>query len=305
MKKMIHVLCIVLCCIGALLAAAVVLLRYLVNRPAVAAGYFGHTNAVEKLEQRYTARGGYETAVYTLRGGEGADRCRVWYPKALEQSDALWPVVVMANGTGIPSSKYEAVFEHLASWGFLVVGNDDASSWSGSSTVSALEALLTADADSESLFYHRVDRANIGAAGHSQGGVGALNAAVSCDRFTSLYTASMTWPDLAAALEWPYDPSAVTVPWFFTAGTGKADAETISPLAAMDSLFDQCKSGKLTVMARRKDTDHGEMLAGADGYMTAWFCSTLKKDGDAAAVFTGEQPELAANPLWQDVHIRD
>ena len=42
-------------------------------------------------------------------------------------------------------------------------------------------------------------------------------------------------------------------------------------------------------MARRKNTDHGEMLVNADGYMTAWFCYTLKDDAEATKVFTGDK----------------
>lgn len=54
-----------------------------------------------------------------------------WYPADLPQSDAQYPVVVMVNGTGVYASKYPAVFEHLASWGFIVVGNEDPSTCTG------------------------------------------------------------------------------------------------------------------------------------------------------------------------------
>lgn len=37
----------------------------------------------------------------------------------------------MVNGTGVYASKYPAVFEHLASWGFIVVGNEDPSTCTG------------------------------------------------------------------------------------------------------------------------------------------------------------------------------
>lgn len=46
----------------------------------------------------------------------------------MEKSDITYPLVNMPNGTGVKSSRYEAVFEHLASWGFIVVGNEDENS---------------------------------------------------------------------------------------------------------------------------------------------------------------------------------
>lgn len=58
------------------------------------------------------------------------------------------------------------------------------------------------------------------------------------------------------------------------------------------------------VMARRVDAQHGQMLYWADGYMTAWFLYHLRQDAKAGQVFWGETPEIAANPLWQDVAIR-
>lgn len=38
----------------------------------------------------------------------------------------------MTNGTLINVSRYKAVFKHLASWGFIVAGNEDSNSHSES-----------------------------------------------------------------------------------------------------------------------------------------------------------------------------
>ena len=54
-------------------------------------------------------------------------------------------------------------------------------------------------------------------------------------------------------------------------GTGKVDSETITPLASLEAVFEEIDNNQLTVMGRRKNTDHGEMLFKTDGYMTAWF----------------------------------
>ena len=54
-------------------------------------------------------------------------------------------------------------------------------------------------------------------------------------------------------------------------------------------------------MARRVNTDHGDMLPYVDGYMTAWFMYQLKGDSDAAKVFVGDDAEILSNENWQDV----
>ena len=41
-----------------------------------------------------------------------------------------YPLVIMANGTGVEYFKYEATFKHLSSWGFIVAGNDDLGKYS-------------------------------------------------------------------------------------------------------------------------------------------------------------------------------
>ena len=55
------------------------------------------------------------------------------------------------------------------------------------------------------------------------------------------------------------------------------------------------------IIARRKDTDHGDMLPYADGYMTAWFMYWLKADNEAGNVFFGEEAEIISNSNWQEV----
>ena len=54
-------------------------------------------------------------------------------------------------------------------------------------------------------------------------------------------------------------------------------------------------------MARRKNTDHGEMLVNADRYMTAWFCYTLKDDAEATKVFTGDKQLIIEKLVIKDV----
>lgn len=84
-------------------------------------------------------------------------------------------MVLFINGTGVSASRYRPVFEHLASWGFIAIGNEDPSTWEGKKADATLSWLLAANEDETSIFYHRVDEENIGITGHSQGGVGVFS----------------------------------------------------------------------------------------------------------------------------------
>lgn len=97
---------------------------------------------------------------------------KVWYPTEMDNSDMTYPLVVMANGTGVKASRYEAIFDHLASWGFIVMGNEDKNSWEGVSSSESLAFMLDSNNDTSSIFCGKIDTANIGITGHSQRGVG-------------------------------------------------------------------------------------------------------------------------------------
>ncbi|MGN0707657.1 MAG: alpha/beta hydrolase [Faecalibacterium sp.] len=269
------------------------------------------------LEQHYTPHGGFAVEQYTCAADEKIGMFEVWYPSALKNSAQTWPVVIMANGTGVKASRYAAVFENLASWGFVVVGNEDESSWDGASTQASLEWILERNVDPDSIFCGRVDVQNIGAAGHSQGGVGAINAVTiqpGAKRYKALYTASATssfWSD-SARLNWPYDLSGLEIPYLMTAGTGTFDAGTaesslaeegqgIAPLWSLRENYAAVPGTTLKIAARRADADHGEMLTKADAVMTAWFCWQLQGDKQAAKMFCGPEAELLVYANWQDV----
>jgi hypothetical protein len=69
--------------------------------------------------------------------------------------------------------------------------------------------------------------------------------------------------------------------------------------------YQSLKGNGLSVMARRKQADHGQMLYNGNGYMTAWFRYLLTQDSEAARAFVGSTPEISRNPDWQDVNIKN
>lgn len=296
--------------------AAALLVTACANIPAVPADYYKQVQTDFALERTYTARGPSAVQSQVFASGQSNfSEFKVWYPAELSRATAPYPVVVFANGSGTPYRKYEASFERLASWGFVVVGNNDENPWDGRSTSLSLALLERLNAQPDSVFYRKLDTRNAGVAGHSQGGVGAINAVTAhanSGQFTSLFTASSTSAHHAANLQWPFDVSKVRIPYFMVSGTGFWDAGNeqgaehgIAPLASMLNHWQQLPDGQLTVLARRKNTDHSQMLYLGDGYMTAWFRYTLLNDAEAARVFVGSHAELPRNNQhWQDVRIR-
>ena len=255
-----------------------------------------------EIEAKYLANGSFEVKSVEIEYPDDADikTISIFYPAELENKDAKYPVVLFVNGTGVGVSRYKPVFEHLASWGFIAIGNEDPSSWKGEKADATLAYLLKENENKDSMFFGKVDLENIGVIGHSQGGVGVyntINATEHNDIYKCAVTLSPTEEETAAGIKIPYDPAKTTIPIFMLCGTNN---DVISP-ENMQKSYAKVTSSK--AMAVRKDVGHGEMLYSVDGYTTAWFMWYLKGDSEAAKAFTGESPELLTNPLYQNQQI--
>lgn len=310
MKKNFKVVLITIAVIIFLVIALVLVLIWASKQPAVKENYFESVKTEEPLEQKYTNKGTFDVSYIEFSAdSNNIGKFKIWYPTELNNINNTYPLVVMANGTGVKASRYEPIFDHLASWGFIVVGNEDESSWDGVSSSETLEFIIKCNEDSTSIFYNKIDILNIGIAGHSQGGVGAINAVTSQENgnyYKTIYTASTPHIALAEALNWSYDVSEINIPYFMTAGTLKTDSGTekevgIAPLSSLQENYDKISNDAMKIYARRTNTDHGDMLANADGYMTAWFMFQLQGDEQASKVFVEESAEILQNTNWQDV----
>lgn len=302
MKKILKITGLILALIVVLIAG---LLFYISIRPAAPSNYSRKTETGGELEAKYLSLGEYKTSHLSVSADEPMKQYTIYYPSELKDNDRKYPAVIMVNGTGIPASKYKAVLNHLASWGFVVVGNEDPSTGNGNSTDQTLMYLLSENGNSESIFYHKIDTDNIGLEGHSQGGAGVFSA-LTINEHGDLYKAAVslspTHEETAIALGWSYELEKIDVPILMLAGTG-GDFETqmVIPIEAMNKMYDKIPSTK--VMARKIGMEHGQMLYSADGYATAWFMWQLQNDAEAAKAFTGDEPELLNNPLYQDQRI--
>jgi len=285
--------------------------------------YWKYNKSDMPIESKYIPLGELETDYVEYSASGVCKKYEISYPKELENSSKKYPLVVMANGTGVKASQYKEVFTHLASWGFIVIGNEDDNSRSGKSSSDSLDFMLQKNADKEHLFYNKVDTDNIGISGHSQGGVGALNAVTeqaNGNIYKAVWAASTTSryhaKELSDDKSWNCYPSKINIPCFMIAGTknmdagnmktyteslSKGEAQGICPLWWLNECYD-AMTANTKIIARFKDKDHGDMLRCADGYMTAWFIYHLQ--GDVSAdFFSGNNAEIKSNKNWQDVKI--
>lgn len=279
------------------------------NKPMAEEGYWDKVKTSAEIETKYMRLGDciVKTAEYPI-AGERWTNYTVWYPEEMEYEDKCYPLIVMSNGTGVQNSKYEPVFKHLSSWGFIVIGNDDISSGLGDSASKSLAYIMDLSENKECVFYKKIDMRSIGIAGHSQGGVATIHALYNFDNsnlYKAAYTASAATETVIKSWklrDFEYDISKVNIPIFMVAGVGKTDSNTLSPLNDMKINFAQ--TGGSAIIARRKETDHGKMLYAANGYMVAWFRYCLLNDEDAKKAFVGEKAEILNNENWQDIHIK-
>ena len=275
-------------------------------------GYYKNLKSDAPLEMKYSQLGSYETAYTEFASDhESIGKIRVWYPKDLETGDKAWPMITVVNASGTPAASFEPFFPRLASWGFIVVGNEDPQTGNGETASLTLDFMLNIPADS--VLSAKIDHENMGIIGYSQGGAGAICALTNYENgkyYKTIFTGSAAYPTLAKNMGWEYDASKVTVPYFMVAGTGRSDDSGndpdkgfggVSPLSALIDNYNKVTDSVMKVRGRAVGAEHEQMLMRSDGYMTAWMLYQLTGDEEAGTVFLGENAEILHNANWQDV----
>jgi len=122
--------------------------------------------------------------------GDQQQRFNIYRPKNLANSGYCHPILVWANGhTDNPEpnaplcvvdsgankwcGQYLPMMNHLASHGFVVIASLSTTTSKGDPlpTIAGLNWLIQQSEDASSAYYHRLDTANIGQLGHSEGGM--------------------------------------------------------------------------------------------------------------------------------------
>ncbi|MBQ6756923.1 MAG: hypothetical protein IJP43_08315 [Oscillospiraceae bacterium] len=278
----------------------------------IAEGYYLNFKSDAPMEMKYSQPGDYATAYTEFPSdNESIGKVRVWYPAELTVTEKRWPMIMVVNASGTPAASYEPFFPRLASWGFIVVGNEDGQAGNGETASITLDFMLNIPSDS--VLNGKIDYENMGVIGYSQGGAGAICALTNFENgknYKTIFTGSAAYPTLAKNMGWEYDASKITVPYFMCAGTGKSDDSGtdpekgfggVSPLSALVENYGKVSDSVTKVRGRAVGAEHEQMLARSDGYMTAWMLWQLAGDEEAGAVFIGENAEILHNANWQDV----
>lgn len=315
LKKILIAIAVIL---GVLLVVLVVLMiksHFDSLKPQLADDYYTKFKSDYELEKKYAGLGSFEVANADFDAGDKKiGKYRVWYPKELETTDQEYPLIIITNASNVAALNYEPYFERLASWGFIVAGNEDRQAGSGESTSLTLDYVLKLNDKSDSVFYQKISQTNIGIMGFSQGGAGAIRAATEFDnsnRYKTMFTGSAAYPFLAKNMGWEYDASKIAIPYFMAAGTGKSDDAGVEniyekfggvcPLEALKDIYGAMSNDMLKIRARIKGAEHEDMLTLTDGYMTAWMLYQLCGDEEAGKAFVGEEAEILTNANWQDI----
>lgn len=303
MKILKKTLLIILVVLLALIVLVTIFLIYNAKKPAAPENYTETVETGGEIEAKYMAKGTYEISFFEEPVLQGFGKYRIYYPTELENADKIYPVVVVANGSGCKASKYPSLFEHLASWGFIVIGTEEEYDWNGFASEMCLRHLIRLNEieivnDKENPLRGKIDLDNVGITGHSQGGVGVINA-ITVQEHKDFYKAAVslspTNKELAHNLEWDYDAAKIEMPILLMSG----DNDWVVTKEQFESIYNDISAEKC--MARRTDTEHGPMLYSGDGYVTAWFMYWLQGDEYAGKAFLGENPEILSNTNWKDV----
>lgn len=225
-----------------------------------------------------------ETAVARTDGDK-----TVYYPQSLTSTNRKYPVIVWANGTGCATSTYNGLLEIFAEAGYIVVADASVMTADGTAQRDSIDYILEEATRSGSPFYNKVDTANIGAAGHSQGGRSAVNAAQDDSRIRCVLSiAGASSADEARGLQTPI---------FFMTGT--ADAIVLSSMWVEPSY--NAVTGR-AVYASLTGGGHTTCMTNPtqiSDYAVEWFDAYLKNDSAARNTFSAGGA-LANDPDWQD-----
>jgi hypothetical protein len=269
------------------------------------------------IEARFAATGplAVRRTVSSTACDRKGDLCDVWYPSALgtnpltgRQDGFRHPIIAWANGTGQTAEIYAYYLAHLASWGFVVVSARDKDAGDGATTADAATWLIKQNSVRSSIFYHRLDPAQAGAAGHSQGGAAVTSLHAHGNPLFRTYIAFHTSPPWFAALFSHVTPAtyagtavrASMFQWSSVPDSGQPDWYDAVPNTAQKAYARLRYTLHADIIGRPKCWDD-RCVQGAYGYLgysTAWFVWQLMHDASAGAAFRSGGEFLRPDPNW-------
>lgn len=256
------------------------------------------------IEDFYTPNGILHVATEIITNSTGKKLYKIYYPSNLND---VYPLITWGNGTSATPKNYDSLLTHLASWGFIVIDSYSTQTGSGKAILDAAKYMVAQNKNSGSIFYQKTDVTRIGAAGHSQGATGVINAhtkyAWGKNNIKALITVALPSLALSDAKD-KYNVKLITCPIFFISGTKDG---LISSLSTNKKAYDNLKAGLPAAMALRVGAGHNAIQTGNTerGYLTAWMSYQLHGYNYAKGAFAGPGAEILNNANWKNAAVKN
>lgn len=256
------------------------------------------------IETTFAATGSAAVSTTVIKDNAGNDFYKIYYPSTMTSNH---PIIVWGNGTGALPSNYDGLLTHLASWGFVVIDTYCTTTGTGAEILAAAEYMTGLNSTQDSIFYQKLNVNKIGAAGHSQGSTGVINAHTNFTNGTIIKTVvSIALP----ALIWcdpedKYDTSKIKVPFFIMGGTSDF---IISPTSSNKTAYNNTAADLPSAMGMADSAGHNEIQGNGGkhrGYLTAWMRYQLMDDVNAKGAFAGSAAEIKGNTAWKSVAVKN
>ena len=232
---------------------------------------------------------GVITAVNSYSADYNGITHTVFYPQNAEKGNVKYPVIIFANGTAVSYTLYENLLKELAMGGYIVVANNVTMAADGTAQRSSLDFIISENQNSSSVLYSNVITDKVAAAGHSQGGRSAVNAASADSRFDCVVS--------LAGSNYTEEAEKLKAPALFLAGTKDM---IVDANRWVKPAYDVCKGP--AVYASLVNGVHTSCCTNPStytSYVLKWCNYWLKNEASAKSTFTNGGT-LSKDSAWTE-----
>lgn len=277
------------------------------------------------IEKKYYAPGSW--AVTVQSGGACCDskgnKYDLYYPTTLGAGGFKHPILTWGNGSFGKPSQVAYLLNHMASWGFVVIASEDPMTGSGQTILDAAKFLVSANSNSASIFFNKLDVSKIGAFGHSQGAGGAINALIKSGGLIKTVIPIELPAQIWCAFPPCLDTSSLTTGSVFFID-GSLDIPISPPTQppgttgeqSIEAYYNAVPNSAAKIKGTLIGPSHNDVTGQPDcktavqpcvngvygylGYPTAWMMYQLQNDNYAHGAFTSGTGEMFSQPLnWE------
>jgi len=233
----------------------------------------------------------------------------IYFPDDIvgKENQDKYPLIIFANSNKFKCKDIKPVMAHLASYGFVCVGNNG-ENYNGDDLKKVIDHLkYLSDEDVESIFYQKIDKEKIGLYGTYDGAVNAVKLYEKLDdsslRINYLVLSCLPKEESLEKLKLEkYDLSKVYSNTFLIS----SDNSKLKKVLDTDDAFSKLTHALTKIKATRNNIKLSSMLSYQDPYMTAYFMCFMKNDEEARKIFydSDEKAEITGfSGEWYNVEI--